>query len=308
MRRNALRRAIGAALILLLASVAASRGHVVSSTLALFNAETKNAGSSFADGWVGPPSNLRVTSLSGNGVNLAWTVGTPNVDTQTLLGYDGGTTVGGSCNGIFDGAYTTTVGTIADNTTASYADSSRASGINGHYYCYELQENSTAYSTWKGAATLRAQVGMFASAVANANVLTSGRVAKTDTITITWSQRTSITATSTLVCVYTDGTILIGDTGTGSQCRGSGDGYTIAKLKSSGTLGTQVKFGSSSVSSTTSAPFTTKITLAGSNTTSTVSGSPTWTLTPSTSVLSNTGSVAACASGSNCTPTTTSSF
>ena len=304
MPKSALRRAVGALVALSLTGLVL-HGGVVKSTFALFNAETTNTSSTFSGGWIGPATNLAAT-YSGNNVVLGWTNGSPFVNTQTLYGYDAGNTAGATCPAPYSASYSTTVTTIANNTTHAYTDTNRASPINGHYYCYELQGNSSTYTSWQSESILQAQVGMVETGLdvtANHN----GSIAANDVIVLTWNQRPNITATTATVCAQPGGTVYIGDT----TCSRSGsDTYTIARLTGATSITgstNSTSFTSSTVSTTTSAPFTTTITLKN-GTSRTVNGIGTWTSTPSTSVKSNTGTVTVCTSGSACLPTTTDNF
>ena len=303
MRKGALRRAVGALVALSLTGLVLQHD-VVKSTFALFNAETTNKSSAFSGGWIGPATSLAAT-YSGNNVSLGWTNGTPLVNTQTLLGYDAGNTAGATCPAAYSGSYST-ITTFANNTTHAYTDTNRASTINGHYYCYELQGNSTTYTSWQSETILEAQVGMVQTGLditANHN----GSIAANDVIVLTWNQRPNITATTATVCAQPGGTVYIGDT----TCSRSGaDTYTIAKLTGATSITgstNSTSYTSSTVSTTTSAPFTTTITLKNGSS-RTVNGIGTWTSTPSTTVKSNTGTVTVCTSGSACLPTTTDNF
>src|ERR1700690_3378569 len=95
---------------------------MVGSTSALFNGETKNAGSGFAGGWVGAPSAASASAL-GYDMSLAWTVGTHGpVTGQQLYGVDNGTT---SLSSNCTGAAYSLLTTLASASTAAYTDSSR---------------------------------------------------------------------------------------------------------------------------------------------------------------------------------------
>jgi len=301
-RKSALRRAVGALVVLVAAGLLL---HGAPTTFALFNGETTNAGSTFSSGWIGQATNLAAT-YSGYTVVLGWANGTPFVNTQTLYGYDAGTTAGASCPPPYSASYATTITTIANNTTHAYTDTNRGSTINGHYYCYELQGNSTTYTSWQSETVLKTQVGMVQTGVdvtANGN----GSIAANDVIQLTWNQRPNITATTATVCAQPGGTVYIGDT----TCSRSGaDTYTIAKLTGATSITGSINatsFPTSTVVTTTTAPYTTTITLKN-GTSRTVNGIGTWTSTPSTSVHSNTGNVTVCTSGSACLPTTTDNF
>jgi hypothetical protein len=300
MRLGAMRRARVALAVLLACGVFAAG---VGSTFAWLDAETTNAGSAVAAGWIGPATGLGAT-FSRYDVTLGWTNATTLVNSQRLLGYDAGTTAGTTCAPKYSASYATTITNIANNTTHTYADANRGSTINGHYYCYELLGISNTYTNWQSAVTLPTVVGLAATGLSVGNG--NGSLANNDTITITWNQRTNLTTTSTAVCTYTDGTILVGETTCPSTDASAT--YSIAKLTGASSISAKQTFSSSTVSSTTTAPFTTTITLKNGASSLTATGSS-WTATPSSSIQSNaTPRISICVSGGSCTPSTTTTF
>lgn len=305
MRNGALRRAVGASVVLSAAALLLGNG-VVGTTFALFNGETSNPNSAFAGGWVDTPS-AATAAASGYDVSLTWTAGTHGpVTGQQLNGIDNGTN--SNCTGA---AYSLITGSLTASTTA-YTDASRGTaGSNGDWFCYQLV--STSATVWTAPLALPAvQLGLVATGVTIANAGTANTIEKNDTITITFNQRTNLTTASVKVCPFTTGVMLIGDTSNGANCGAATDPYTIAKLTLSGsTITTNLNFKSSTVALSTSAPWTATITLAGVNTTAAMTGSPTWTLTGSSSVLSNATvhqATLCSASASTCQPTTTTNF
>lgn len=300
MRLGAMRRARLALAVLLACGVFAAG---IGSTFAWLDAETTNTGSAVAAGWIGPATGLGAT-FSRYDVTLAWTNATTLVNTQRVLGYDAGTTAGTSCAPKYSASYTTTITNIANNTTHTYADANRGSSINGHYYCYELLGISSTYTAWQSAVTLPTVVGFAATGLSIGNG--DGSLANNDTIVITWNQRTNLTTASTAVCTYTDGTILIGETT--CPTTDASATYSIAKLTGASGISAKQTFSASTVSSTTTAPFTTTITLKNGASALTVTGSS-WTATPASSIQSSaTPRISICVSGDSCTPTTTSTF
>jgi len=286
------------------AAIVLSSG-VVGGTHALFNGETKNANSKFADDWVDPPTGLSAT-LKGADVQLNWTHGTHQVSDQQVLGYDANTS--SSCNS----ASYTAIATLGSATANTYTDSGRGSTLNGHWYCYEVTSLSTI--TWTPGTTLSAlQVGLAASQLAIANGGTSGRIDNKDTITLTFNQQTSLaTGTSTVrVCTFTSGLITIGD---GNNCAGTGDATSVGTLTLSGaTIGNARNFATSTLTVTSSAPWTVSVKLGG-GTATTVTGTPTWTYaanaaTTLKSLAGNGTQVGVCTTAStNCQPTTSTTF
>jgi hypothetical protein len=306
-RHGALRRAVGAGVVL--AACALLLGNsVIGTTFALFNGETSNPNSTFAGGWVGAPSAATATA-SGYDVNLAWTPGTHGpVTGQQLYGVDN--TTSSSCS--IMAAYSP-LATMAGPSTATYPDARGNAGNNGNWFCYRLV--STSASSWTSLLDLSAvQLGLVTTGVQIANGGgTANTIQKNDTITLTFNQRTNLGTGNIKVCVYTTGAILIGDTQSGNACGTDADGFTVAKLTETGaTIVSGVAFTSSTVTLSTSAPWTMTIKLAGTNGTSAMTGgTPAWTLNGSASILSfaTTHQATMCsAATSNCRPTTPTNF
>lgn len=304
---GALRRAVGASAVLAAAALLFGDG-VVGTTFAIFNGETSNLNSTFAGGWVGAPTAATATA-SGYDMSLAWTPGTHGpVTGEKLYGVDNGT------NSNCTGAAYSLLATMAAANTAAYTDSNRATTaptVNGNYYCYELM--STSATVWTAPLALPAvQVGLAATNVSLANGTgTAGKLEKGDKITLTFNQRTTITTANMKVCAYSAGVILLGDTANGGGCGTASDGYNVGKLTLTGSSIGSIPFGNSTVAVRTTAPFTVTITLAGSNNTSTMTGTPSWTFTGSASTLSNatTHQAALCTStATTCQPSTSTNF
>ena len=303
MSRRALRWAGGAVVVLASAALLLSTGPI-GGTLALFNGETENAGSTFAGGWVGGPASPTATA-SGYDVALAWTPGTHGpVTGQQLQGVDNGTS--SNCTGA---AYSL-LATMASATTASYTDSNRGNGTNdGDWFCYAIV--STSATVWTAQTAVPAlQLGLAATALSTANGGTAGRIDNNDTITLTFNQRTNVGTANILVCVWSSGSIVLGDT-TGS-CGAAGDAYSLGRITLSGaTISANAAANGSQVAVSSSAPWTVTVTVAGMSGITNLSGSPTWTFTPSASVLSNatTDQATACtAARTTCQPTATTGF
>ena len=303
MSRRALRWAGGAVAVLAFAGLLLSTGPI-GDTLALFNGETQNAGSTFAGGWVGAAASPTATA-SGYDMGLAWTPGTHGpVTGQQLYGVDN--TTSSNCTGA---AYAL-IATLALPTTAAYTDSSRGTlATDGDWFCYELV--STSATAWTALDMLPAlQIGLAATALATANHGTANTVDDNDTITITFNQQTNVSTANIRVCTWSSGSIVLGDT-TGA-CTGAGDANSLGVLTLSGaTISANAAAGSSQVALSSSAPWTVTVTLAGTSGTANLSGSPTWTFTPSAAVMSNatTDQATACTAGrTTCQPTATTGF
>ena len=304
MSRRALRWAGGAVAVLAFAGLLLSTGPI-GDTLALFNGETQNTNSTFAGGWVGAAAGATATA-SGYDMGLAWTPGTHGpVTGQQLYGVDNGT------NSNCTGAAYALLATMALPTTAAYTDSSRGTlATDGDWFCYELV--STSATVWTAAAPLAAaQLGLAATTVVNANGTgTAGRIDNADKITITFNQRTNVGTANIRACIWTSGVIVLGDTTGG--CGNANDAYSLGKLTLSGaTISNNRTSTTTTVARTTVAPWTVTITFAGLSGNATITGTPTWTFTPSASILSNatTHQATACtAARSTCQPTTSTSF
>jgi hypothetical protein len=303
-RTNALRRAVSA--VVVLAAVALLLGNgILGTTSALFNGETRNANSAFAGGWVGAPSAATATA-AGYDMSLAWTVGTHGpVTGQQLFGVDNAT------NPVCTGAAYSLLATMATAATATYTDASRGTAVNnGNWYCYQLV--STSATSWTAPFALAGtQLGLVTTAVQITNTGTANRIQANDTIKLTFNQRTNVGTGTIKVCVYTNGTILLGDTAA-VGCTASTDGYTVAKLVVTGaTIPTALNFAASTVTRTTATPFTMTITLAGTATVANMTGTANWTLTGSSSILSfaTTHQATMCSAvATTCQPTTATNF
>jgi len=308
MRPGALRRATSAAIVIT-ASALLVGNHVVGGTWAVFNGQTKNAGSVFSDGWLSPGS-AGTVAASGWNMNLAWTPGTVGLNGQQLWGVDNN--LSSNCTGAAYASLTT----LASAATASYTDTARGNaGNNGHWYCYEIMSTRTPGIWTTPYAMPAAQLGLVTTAVANTNVTTAGTFRANDRITLTFNQRiatTGIAASGSLrVCLFaTSRTILIGDT-TGA-CTAATDAFSVAKLVANAgtTIQRNVTEQSSTYVLTTVSPYTMTITLAGSATTATITGLTLWTLTASANPDSfvNALTTMCTALTTNCQPTTATNF
>jgi hypothetical protein len=267
----------------------------VGGEFATFNAETENAASAFAGGWIPAPTSLTVNGPAGYGADLTWVSGasasapSPNpVAGQQLFGVDGGTGASASCGSSY--GY---LSTMTGATTTSYTDPG-SSSENGHWYCYEMVSTSTG--TWTASDTFSpVRVGLYVTGVHIANGGGgSNRMNNGDTITITFNQDIG-TPTANRFCAVNSGSndeIILGDTRTSGTCSTT-DTYTIGKI-----TGVTI---SASIN-----PITESVGVSGNvltvqltaNTTRTATGVAGSTFTPSTSVTSAVGGAAACTSAS----------
>lgn len=303
MSRRILRSAGGAVVVLAFVALLLS-SRPLGDTLALFNGETQNAGSTFAGGWVDAPAGPTATA-SGYDTALTWTPGTHGpVTGQQLVGVDNSTS--SNCTGA---AYAL-LATMASASTATYTDANRANLSNdGNWFCYAMV--STSATVWTAQTAFPAlQIGLAATAVTTANNAHANRIDNSDTITITFNQRTNVGTANIRMCVWASGSIVLGDT-TGS-CGSAADPYSLGRLTLSGaTISGNGSSGGTHVAVSATAPWTVTVTVAGFGGTSLISGTPTWTFTPSATVKSNavTDQATACtAARTTCQPTTTTSF
>jgi hypothetical protein len=307
MRPGALRRATSAAIVIA-ASALLVGNHVVGGTWAVFNGQTKNAGSVFSDGWLSPAAAGSVAA-SGWNMNLAWTPGAVGLNGQQLWGVDN------NLNSNCTGAAYASLTTLASAATAAFTDTARGTALtNGHWFCYEIMSTRTPGTWTTPYAMPAAQLGLVTTAVANANVTTAGTFRANDTITLTFNQRiatTGIAASGSLkVCLFAASrTILIGDTA--ATCNAATDAFSVAKLVAgAGTVQRNVGETASTYVLTTVSPFTMTITLAGTATTATITGLSSWTLTASATPRSfaNAATTMCTALTTNCQPTTATNF
>lgn len=298
MRHDALRRAIGAGLVIAAAALLFGN-NIVGSTGATFNASATNTGSGFSGGWVDRPAGATATA-SGYDVNLGWTPGTNAVTGQSIKGTYNGTS--SNCSGAAYTDFSFNLGAAVSSTT----DANRGVSHNGDWVCYEVV--STSATVWTQALPLSAlQVGLAATNVSISNGGTSGAVDQGDTITITFNQAINLASGSAKVCVFAnpDNTILVGDQRGGASCGSvTGDGYNIGTLTTSASLGS-ARFTNSSY---TVSGNTITMTI-GSGGSASASGAS-WTFTPAATIQSNApaDNAPACTSGSTCRPTTGSNF
>lgn len=316
------RRARRAAAALALSCAALLTSARVGGTLALYEGSTTNAGSTFAGGWVHEATAMTATP-EGYDVALKWTPGSAGVVTQKLYGEDKGTTE--SCASV---PTHTLSATLATASTSTYKDESRGTeATDGDWFCYELQGEN---GSWLSQGTFKAvQLGLAASAVSVANetakcsskvTKAAGKIDCDDTIAITFNQKPVLPASPIDVCVFSTGTIVIGDSETKTSkketvpaCNRATDAYAVGDLtiSSGSTISENVSYTKSPYTLSESPSWKMTITLQGSETSASVSGTPTWTLAPAASIKSSTTThqaVMCTAEKTTCRPTTTTDF
>jgi hypothetical protein len=305
MSRRPLLRAGGVAALCVAASFGLFRAGPIGSTFAVFNAETENASSAFAGGWLDTPTTLAVAT-SGSTATLTWNAGTHG-STSEVESISGAAT---ATNGTSTTCPTTlsAIATPAWTTgTDTYTDTGRLAMLGGEHFCYRVTPNAGTY--WTGtAASLVTQFPFYAYSLALTN--SNNTIAAGDTITITFDNNPTAFSTSggkLNVCAWRSSSgnkLILGDPAT---CTGNGDTGSLGTLVLSGgkTVAGNVSFLNSTY---TLANGVMAISLVGGATTTvTGTGTPTWTFTPN-STLVQIGSVAVCTTTTTCTPSTTSTF
>jgi hypothetical protein len=290
---TALRRAATSRIALVIALVLVSAG--VAAAASTFWGETQSS-STFAGGWIGPPTAPATPVPTGYNADLAWTPGTHGpVTGQQLWSFDNGTI--STCTGV---TYAF-LATMASAATSSYT-ATNTSAVNGHWLCYRIV--STSASAWTSAANFApTQLGLVAKTVAIASGGQAGKMSSGDTITITFNQNvaSSSVPASFVVCTGTSATLIIIADTHATNCNNTSDPYTIGVINGITVSGGKQKLNSSAVVSGA----TVTITIGQNGQNATGSG----TFTPATSILSATltNQASACVAA-NCLPTTTGSF
>ncbi|MHB1988040.1 MAG: hypothetical protein ACYCSF_08650 [Acidimicrobiales bacterium] len=214
-------------------------------------------------------------------------------------------------------------------TSAAYTASSSQASVsvtsataNASYTTSSTASDVTSWTSWTTAAYASTQVGFAATSAVITNGGTAGTIDSGDTIAVTFNQPPSaLPSTADPVCTFASAnTILLGDaTGT---CTSATDAYVFGKLVISNTgsftnsVTYAVSYAPLSGDTITLTIGASKTKVKGSYIDSTISPSPspvpTWTFTPATSLVSATGSVAACTSNTHlaslCQPASTGSF
>lgn len=235
MSRKARKRAAAAAAVALAIGIALAVA-AIGGTWSTFSAETENASSAVAGGWVVAPSAFSAPVASGDGEYFTWTVGSAGVTAQEVYFADQGTTAnctGASySNSLYSGgtALGAAVASIDGNTAVGQTSSNVPAANLGDYICYQVRSTHNAWFTSTNVGTA-VQVGLVPSnpvwSGAGSGQLTNGQ-----TITINYNQAVAysggsiaVTATNantlTLpgIGVFNGGTIT---NGVGQSCSNSG--------------------------------------------------------------------------------------
>ena len=272
------------------------------SAFASFTAETENASSQSAGGWVAAAT-IPAATVAGYGAALTWHAGTSGVAAEQVYAADGGTGASASCpavntNGTWPQAGYTLVATMSGPTIAAYTDTG-ASANNGHWRCYLLVGSHNTW--WTPTAFPNLRVGLYPVSVVITSNRHAGQPSNNDTIAITFNQNVNAAA-GTHMCMFAGtgtGALLLGD----NTCANAGsDGYSVGKLTGLTVSGT----GHTSITTTTTHPAANEI-LFTITQNSGINVSGTETYTAATSITSSTGGAAAC-NAAFCTVAATGSF
>lgn len=286
-----LRSACGVAALCVAASAALLAGGRIGSTWALFSAETTNAGSAFAAGWVAPATSA-TASPSGADVSLAWTPGAQGVASQQLYWADNGTS--SSCG---SPTWATLGGSLAA-ATGTATDSGRGSSANGHYVCYRVDGVNGPWTRTTVFPAVRVGFVATSAALGNGNnTLDTG-----DTFSVTFNQPPA-TPSATKLCTFAS-VVLVGDVP--GTCASSSESAVLRFSLSSGSLSSPSTAYAVSWSVMGDTLTATVASVPNGKGNKTSASSPSWTFSPA-GVSSATGSVGAC-TDSSCIPTPSGSF
>ncbi len=335
MKKPALRRASKSTALFVIAAALFVAG-MAGSTLAYFDGQTDNV-AVLSGGYVFPPVTVTTLgSLTGPIQTIKWaqptttgasyyelrmtTMGTTAVAcpsshvstvTQTVLTTLAGpvttTTTVNAGTVTVPVTYPETVGTLA--APALTAPATISTTDNGQFACFQVAAAQTIggwYSPAGNANATAFRVGLWPNTVALTNHATLNKIAATDTILITYNQNINASATGLKVCVFSTGTMILGDT-SGSACN-AGDGYTIGKITGL-TIGANLTFTTASISATGSIATVTLNGASGPTTTASESGTGTYTSATTNSRVTTPGSpsIPPCTIA-GCTKTTTNAF
>ena len=293
---RALGRAAASPRIFVLAALLFVVG-TVGGTAAEFSAESQHA-ATFAGGWIGAPGGLSVPTVRGNGAMLSWTTpATHGATSQAVYGTNFGTTRPANCStATYATSFVTGLGTAAVTATAD-----RGGGDGGDWICYQVRG---VHGSWYSGASFSGplQVGLVPLSLSVGDTGNS-KFDQGDSVGVTYNQNVTYTG-NVVVCTFTNGTLLLGDTTTGNaSCGAATDTPTIGKITGL-TIGSANSCAATAVagSGTTTLTVTAGSCGAGNNGRVSISGSG--TLDGSGSApLSSAGSAAAC-TVSGCLPST----
>ncbi len=280
-----------AAALATVAVVGSARG-----TFAVFTADTRNGGNTFALTSLYAPGSLTATP-AGAAVDVAWTAG-QNGNGYTVLSAPAPNPLVNDCTGVSYSAITTVTGT-------SYTHA--ASTPPGTWRCYSVQTSYHSWTSVENNPVAGARVGFVASMASFSNT-GNPRMDDGDTITITFNQPVDAATgplTGNSICWQND-RIVLGSTQTGS-CAATDTSPRLGFL-TGGTIDRNMRLAATWSWSGDGRTLTIAVgaRLSGTGNYSTQG---TWTFTPTSNaafVKSSTGGIHVCdtnAGGGNCTPT-----
>jgi endoglucanase len=268
--------------------------------LAAFS-RTATAAQTISSRTLGAPTGLS-GAASGHNVNLSWTAGT-NGSGYAIAAAANGTST--TCTAASFSALTTTAGT-------SVTDTGRFTP-QGTIECYRVTTTYGAWSSQAGNPTVAVQLGVVAVSADIQDGNRAGRLNPGDTITIVFNQPVSPAsgpAASDSVCANTNGTVMIGVTGTGSSCPTT-SATTVGTLTGL-SINKAGRFDASFAWSGGNTILTVTIDRRSAGQNPKISGTAVYTpTTTAAGLLSQTGSFHTCSSnsgGGDCTPTAAGGF
>jgi hypothetical protein len=293
--RQVLRRAGNSWLVLGLLGILFAGGFV-GSTLGYFDATVDQGTTSLPGGYVAAATSQTATASGYDGV-VTWALpDTTGVQGQQILMSDNSTST--DCSAV---TYSSTVATLSPS-ASTYTDSNRTATTGaGDQFCYAVRTYWTTNSWDHVARAPATQLGLVVDSVAIHNGGTANKVDTNDTIVLTFNQQPATPANGTICTFHSGGIILIGD----STCSVATDNYVIGKLAgfTVGGVGHQKRSATVTVSSSPPWTMTVKVTQTGQ----TVSGSGTFTPSPSLVSAVTTDQATVCQTG-GCVPSPSGSF
>ena len=190
-----------------------------------------------------------------------------------------------------------------------YTDSNRSGTTTvpgptaGDQYCFAVESYWTPVSWYQRARAAATQLGLVIDSIVITSVTTPGTLSNNDTITLTFNQKPATPANGTICTFGTGEVILVGD----STCSSfSTDPWVIGKFTGYAVGGVGHQKRSATVTVSASAPWT--MTIKVTQTGQTVSGSGSFTPSPSIVSAATTDQATVCQSGSICLPSISGSF
>lgn len=272
-------------------------GGFAGSTFGYFDATVDQGTTSLPGGYVAAATSQTATASGYDGV-VTWALpDTTGVQGQQILMSDNSTST--DCSAV---TYSTTVATLPA-AASTYTDSNRtATSGAGDQFCYAVRTYWTTNSWDHVARAPATQLGLVVDSVVIHSGSTAGTLSTNDTITLTFNQKPAAPANGTICTFGTGEVILVGD----ATCSNlNTDPWVIAKFTgfTVGGVGHQKRTATVTVSTTAPWTMTVKVTQTGQ----TVSGSGTFTPSPSLVSAATSDQATVCTSG-GCVPSPSGSF